>query len=521
MTEALRRLALAICVYAGIWMIAYTRPYTIAIFQADFQRRYQSATRFRESLTFEDYLAAETAPDSTIRLQGPQWEAFHERIRRLLAGGHSDPELMKRMSRGHLQDTLFYDSADPQVGPVAAALNDQQPFKYLEFDGNGASRFLAAALRQAGQASGAPASVVHPLATSGAVLLLLGLGLYILIPWKRSGGGVFRYNRLQGAILPDFLGLILGGVFFALPLLVCTRDYMMARFMVENGYAGITLIALGCSVFGIIAWAVAAHYAAYEIWLLPDKLRFGLLTKVEDYRYEEIEGVELTVIRPPKWLQVAQCLAYLSGKWRAGAAMTAGAMPHAALLVKGRDGRSRQFALTGFSGAQQLLLGLRERRVPVSDEALQCVSDEDEAEPQASALRSGKSAAAWQAVALVSLVLTAALLLQWHTGREKAFLSRPLPTPIKPPNPAAVLAQSRILEQMTTVRAEMQLAVEELRTATGDKRKAALERSVRAQERFSQLHKEFEDLEKEPAGTVAPAREDVNADAAESTSSRI
>ncbi|OYT68603.1 MAG: hypothetical protein CFK52_14680, partial [Chloracidobacterium sp. CP2_5A] len=127
-----------------------------------------------------------------------------------LAGAVADAELKARISRGYLQDRLFFDAAEPQMAPVATALGPEKPHVYLEFDGSGPDRFLSATLLKPGEFSDAPARIVHPHRRAAGLIALATLALYILLPWRRPGGQVFAYNRIQGAILPDVVGLLLG-----------------------------------------------------------------------------------------------------------------------------------------------------------------------------------------------------------------------------------------------------------------------------------------------------------------------
>lgn len=499
MLELFRRLVLGVAVFGGIWMAAYTTPGVIAVHDADFQRRFDKKKRLLEDLTFENYLADETSGTRAMHLSGPENRAWHDRITKFLAGGVDDPELKSRVSRGYWQGEVYYDPADAQVAQIAAHLNADNRHVYVEFDGSGPERYLSATLRRIGDMNYAPGWIVHPKQRDGLCLFLAGLFLYILIPWKRPGGTVFRYNRIQGAVLPDLMGIILGGGFFAIPLFVCTRDSNMASIVQEHGYRGVSLVALALASGGIITWIVSAWYSSYEIVLLPDRVRFNLLFSREEYLLNDIDEIDCTVFEPWKWLKVARTIAFLTGNWKAAAAMTAGTLPQGGLVLKARDGRNRRFALVGFSGGERFLLALRDAGVKVTDGALQSQFEEGEPIPEhAPPPRPQKSAAAWQFACIAVLaVASAALLGTIHTNEQK-WNRTALPRPEATPHPGVVLAQSRILKQMNTVSAEMDSALSEMKNATGDAQKKALARFEKAQEDFNKLQEQHQYVEAHP-----------------------
>lgn len=499
MLELFRRAVLALAVFGSIWMAAYTTPGVIAIHNPDFQRRFEKKKRLMEDLTFEHYLADETSGPYSMRLEGSENRAWHDRIMSFLAGGVDDPELKRRVSRGYYQGEVYYDPADPQVAKIAAGLNRDKTHVYVEFDGTGPGRYMSVTLRQMGDMNYAPGWIVHPMQRNALYLFLAGIGLYILIPWKRPGGPGFRYNRIQGAILPDFMGIIMGGGFFAIPLFVCTRDSNMASIVQENGYLGVTLVGLLLGSGGIVTWIVSAWYSAYEILLLSDRVRFNLLLKSEEYLISDIEEVNWTVYKPWKWLKIARTLAFLTGNWKAAAAMTAGTLPQSGLMLKARDGRSRRFVLTGFSGAERFLLSLRNAGVRVPDEVIQSLFEEGEpipeAVPQPPPVR---SAAGWQLFWLVLLGVVVAITFGTIEKNERKWNRTALPTPVATPHPGVVLAQSRILKQMNVVNAEMSAALEQAKNATGDAQKKAIERFEKAQEEFNKLQEQHAYVEAHP-----------------------
>lgn len=510
MVEIIRRIILAVGLFTGVWMLAYTTPHTLTIHEPSFERRHKQTARWKPELTLEQFVADETKPDRRVDLPGAEWRAFRDRVDALLNRAQDDPELKGHVERGHFNKMLYFRPDDPRFAEVRATLSDSNPQMYLRFDGEGndPGRFLSATLRTAGHLQDAPSAIVHPLQPTGWAVIVATLALYILLPWKRPGGDVFRYNRIQGAILPDIMGVLLGAFFFGLPLFVCTRDSIMANFVVEGGYFMVTLVALLCSVFGLVTWAVSAWFAAYEIRLMPDRLRFGLLTRNDDYLFNEIEAVEPMIIEPPRWLVWAQRVLYLTGQWRAAAQMTAGTQSHPALAVRSRSGRKRRFVLTGFAGAERLLLVLRDNGVPVSPEAFEYVFGEDPVPETAPPPRPARSAWTAQAVALVILAVAAAGASMWIGGREARFVATPIPVSEPVPDIAVVMRRAEIARQMGEVNERLRVATERVRTAKPEERAAAVAEWNVIKQEFDDLYRQHEEAGNTPrADNDAAGRE--------------
>jgi hypothetical protein len=493
MNETLRRLILGGSLLVAIWLAAYTRPAAIALREADLQKRYERKARLREGLTFDAFLAEETGGTRSVRREGKASRDWRDQVGNFLAGGASDRDLKRRTSRGYLQDTLYFDIDDPRMAKEAACLGSSRPHVYVEFDGDGPDRFLSATrVTPADGYHDAPAWLIHPLQSTAFLVFIAGLIGYIALPWKRPGGDRFMHNRLQGAVLPDIVGMILGGGGFALPLFVCTRDTMMSRVVIENGYAGVTLVALAASVFGLVTWGFAAATEAFEIRVFPDRLRIIGLRNSEEYLLADIAGVEAAEYQPPRWLRIVYPIALLFGRPSLTAGMSAGMTTHSGLRISTRDGRSRRFALTGFSGADRLLLLLRDAGVAVSQDALAMVFEEEPVPDRVPPATPARSAARWQASSILVVLALGFAATTWHRVHESRWESTPLPRAVEPPSLEAVAARSRILEQMKQANAAMRTAMKEAEATSGPARQQAIDAFTKAQSQFNTLHEAFE-----------------------------
>jgi hypothetical protein len=172
--------------------------------------------------------------------------------------------------------------------------------------------------------------------------------------------------------------------------------------------------------------------------------------------------------------------------------MTAGVQSHPALIIHARSGTSRRFSLTGFSGAERLLLVLRDQGVPVSAEALEFVFGDDYVPATAPPAPPQKSARGPQTVALVVLALVAAVAF-YAAGRSEArFAESAIPVREPAPSLEAVLRRGTILKQMDATNEELRAATDKVKNTSGEERKAALQEWTTAKERFDDLAKQFE-----------------------------
>jgi hypothetical protein len=504
MNEVVRRIVWAVTLLGSIWLGLYTRTELIRVYETHPSRAVERHKRWFPDAEPNEILSKELEGRS-VRLEGAEWAAYHDRVSAFFAGGHPDPELKRRASTGHSQGNIYYLPDEGPVKGIAARLSDSSPFAYLEFPKPGGNAYLGAVLTDLGDGMHeVPAWLAHPYRRAAAWLLLAGIAVYALIPWRRADDTRAMYSRLRGAILPDVVGSLLGGVFFALPLLVTTGNSMMGDIIMDHGYLGVTLLALAMSVFGLVIWAVAAWYAAYEITLLPDSLRITTLRGSRQVPFGSIAAVKLSTYTPPGWLQAIGWVVAIANPRQGGPVLLGTTQGDTRMAIELHSGETVRFTLVGLLGAPRVLAALVDAGVQVDPELVAFVLDEDDNPDEtrrSESLTKARQPAAparptivFQSVALAVIAIAAVALVRSHERRERDWVAMPEPVPVVAPPVKQVLEQDRILREMTTVKAEMDRAVELVKSADAKVRAQGTKDFSAAKERFDALHEEFEKL---------------------------
>ncbi len=511
MIEILRRVIWAGCLFAAIWLALYTRPQLLRIYEVDLQKKYERREKLLQSGRSFDAFVAEETKNNVIRLDGPEWAKFAATARGILQGKTHDPEWKARVSTGHYQGKIYFLPEEEPVREIASKLSRKEKFRYLEFRGDGKTDYLGAVLEDLGDGFGeAPSHLAHPYRSAAALVLLAGLAGYILLPWRRASDQRAMYSRLRGCILPDFIGSMLGGVFFGLPIAVCTGDTLMSGFVEDGGYLGVTLVGLGCSVFGLVTWVVAAWYAAYEVGIEGQGLRITTLRGTRWHAFTEITQVDLIRWMPPRWMQIIGWIAAIASPRQGGAVLLGFTQGDTRLALSCRDGSQTRFTLVGLLGGTRIVAALQDARVPISEDVMNYLFDDDDPGSREAALTRARtpsppriSTAAWQTGALVVVAIAAAAAWQGNVNSQRAWVAKAVPTPVVAPPIAQVREQDRILREMGKVKAEMDAALEVVKSADISRRAEGTKQFNAAQEKFEALHREFESLPaKYAAGTT-------------------
>lgn len=138
---------------------------------------------------------------------------------------------------------------------------------------------------------------------------LIGLALYIILPWGRREPDVLAYARWR-VILGDLAaGLLMFGLFFALPFAIIggTVETVTTHLLFALGF---WLIA----ALGLVAVYWTTWSAAYRLAIRTEGLAISALSGSRAISYDAIRTVQPVRIRPPKWLIALMWVAALLGR---------------------------------------------------------------------------------------------------------------------------------------------------------------------------------------------------------------
>lgn len=321
--ELIRRILLLGGVLQAIWLFLYAPLGIIDIQAIDWQReyeRYYEKPAIRGSmgaakaliqqhegrLTLDQFIAKKTA-DRVIEVSGEDWRRFFGRI-----WADAPPP-----AEGYTPRT-YHSLREEPLASIGSQFGKSSSFHYLRLREAGGERFLGATHRYPSEASrmGAAAEIVYPYRHWSWWIALGGIACYIGIPWMKRIPGAIRFGRASGVVVPDIMGLLLTCLFYTLPLLIvpsfcqCTSAEIF-----EEGIAFFLLFTPFC-LGGVAILLYAAHYASFQIIILPHGLRRMTPGHAEDFEFAQIASIQPVDQRTPKWLVVLGTL-LIFVSWRA------------------------------------------------------------------------------------------------------------------------------------------------------------------------------------------------------------
>jgi len=361
--EIVRRVVLVVGLMGAVWCAVWPRAALIRVSAADFAGRQKRRPKFFDDarLPLGEYIARQTE-DRLVQVDGPAWEAALGAANAAHAGELVGAAWGPRLGTDYARRSLYFRPDEAPVSSVAAGLSNARPFTYVALPGGAPTRYLSVNWHSPREASGhAPTSLLYPRRRLALWVALAALALYIVLPWPRVPPGTVRYSRVRGGVLPDVVGLMLTGVFFAPPLLIIPSVTSSPRLLdVEGGWIVLTLLFWLLAGFGLAIHAMAAWYTRYQIRVLADGLERVTLWGRDRVAFADIESVAAAPTEPPRWLVRAGFVMSLVN-WRAlGPTLLVASRSDSHLELRCRDGRRLRVGLTALLGVDGLLRALRD-----------------------------------------------------------------------------------------------------------------------------------------------------------------
>ncbi len=361
--EALRRLAgligllAAICLY--LWPVEYVNRVNLEDFAA--QQR-QARWKHDRAMALPDYIAKKTE-DRLRQVRGPQWEELF-RIIIQAAGGREAPRLQGRKYQISPRHRAYYYFS-PGEQPMASLAVGSDSFNYLTMVLDGRRYYLGLNRQPARWAGHAPAGMLYPGRAYAWIPLALGILAYLFIPRRRRPEGAEGYGRLSAQVLPDIVGLLIAGGFFALPLLIVFENASPDDLLdVFGGWGIMTLIfwvpLAGC---GVALLAMAARYAAGWIKVGPEEFTWGSLRGQHRIAYADIKQVRPYQRRAPRWLKWGLLFFGGGNPTATGQAIMLDSQVAHGLEFELADGRRLRLATDSLPGADALVKALKKAGV--------------------------------------------------------------------------------------------------------------------------------------------------------------
>lgn len=495
--EAARRILLAVGFFGALWTGLNYTPELFSVGMQDFghdkvRKAQQPFCELYGKMSLEEFIADRTK-DRIIWVEGTQWKEFFDGVEAACAG-RGGPEWDRRFGSSYCSEHLYFRPDEKPVNELAGKVTGEHGFSYLGLKEEGKTRYLTITHISDTDLHNAPWAVSRPMRQWSVGFLLVGLLGYIFLPWPKHPAGAVRYSLIRAGILPDIAGLLVAGVFFAMPILVLSGGGgpkiggSPLDFQTGAGYFTLIFWAIGAIAASLLV--VAASYCSYQVLVLPDGLRCAALSGLRQVPFSEIASVQPIEYRPPRWLMIVAALS------RNASLMGLSMDYQSGIGVSLKDGGTWRFWFRGLFGGETLVSALHEAGVKIAPELSEMIPRGKRARRGAAGEGATSPSRQWKLQVVFGALAVALCVALWQWLNVPAPAHRP-PVPLPPaPDPNVLIEQDRILREMGANSNAQKAALERAKTGPPAERAAALKECQELQSKFEDLRKQFDDLSK-------------------------
>ncbi len=513
--EIIRRFSLLTGALLTIWMILKPSDALFRVRDIDFTRlQKKDASRMRSdirmlsresglqidpndptinrapTLRLDQYIAEKTK-DRLIEVSGARWSSFFDEVQGTLSGNSS--AFARHLSDSYGIYKLYFRTNESPLGELIGEFNKDKNFTYVSLHAGGHIRYLEVIYQKPQAAhSEAPGWLMYPLRKNAVWFFIIGLLVYVSIPWHRKNLDELRYSTARAIVIPDMLGIIMTSAFFALPILVITGNAQSSAsldiFGFSNGWWPLTAALWLLALCGIAIIVTALWYACFTLRISESGFGIKTLFREGEYAFAEIKAIEPAHWAWPRWLRtIAILLSFMN--WRAVGPVILGSLEEAyGVGIRMRDGLMLKVWITHLPGFQRIFHALRLHNVPM-DPDLTTIIDQD----MAGGIPVPKSGKGGKIAASILATLTIAGLLVWqYTPEKERVVKHELQFSYE-----QLAQRSALMEEMQKISASMTRALELPKDASPEQRATALQQFEKLQEQYQELEKRHDAIQPE------------------------
>jgi hypothetical protein len=326
--------------------------------------------QYLSQLPLDEYIQ-ETTKGILVIVEGPEWEEFFDSVTAAsFQATATDKEWARRMDVDEKQWNMtpkrfFFRPDEGVLKNVAGRFRTDNQDLVLALSKDGQTRYLRETYHvfsddDFGFGTGfrhhpKPASYfLFPQRRLSPWLALLGVALYIVLPWRKKAPGIIAYARWR-IVLGDIVSLVLILLFFILPF------FIIGGFV--QGFTkawGLFFVLWPLSLLGGWLYKEMAVYASFCAEVLSDRLKITTLKGAREIPFAEIKAIRHAAMLPPRWFTALLWVGALAsrGASRAGAAgraLIVGGSRYEGLALLLRDGSTIYIWTTDQMGNNALL----------------------------------------------------------------------------------------------------------------------------------------------------------------------
>lgn len=441
----------------------------------------------------EAFLAHITKDSPVVVVSGAEWQEFFDGVFNTTQRNPPDASWRKHYGSSSLQDYLFFRRDDPRLRGATTPSSIKHPVMYLKLDDGKTTRYIRSILLYGGDIPQESSSLVcAPYRPYAPWFFLFGILAYIIIPWPRRTGAVIAYHRAGGIIAPDWMGIGLAGFFFAMAMLVVSRDSHFSDVISTHGWAVVTAWSSLSLLIGLPVLLFSTANAIFAIELLPPGFRLTQWGSIREINYSEINDAKFQTVGSPKWLRWFSLLMLLVNFLRAAPIVILLHRTYLYLEMQLRDGRSLRVPYEGLTGGVWLLREMNGAGVQVSDDIRNTVTEAlNDGFPPRPDLRPHAALTA----PLVWLIIAGVTFFFWQRAPGHQLFAKLPDIPKRQLSSAELAEHHRVVEEMEVAQQQVQETMTRYESAKGAEREAAYDAYMKALDNFMALSKKADKLE--------------------------
>lgn len=517
MIELLRRVLLVAGVFAAIAMLLLPAQAVWRVDIPDFakdQKRQartfgETVARFADEAgktgaienpyqTSLDAFIADRTKDRLLFVDPRIWSGFLTQAQGTLNG--SSTALTRHLEDDSSPDHLYFAITQEPLATLTTKMGDAQPVLYLCLEGDETPRYLSVVFQRSHDAAQyAPAFIAYPWRHFAVWPFLFALAAYCLLPVRRPGARDYVYRQGNAVTMPDWLGLGLASLFFALPLLIIPSNASSLRqwslLSMEDGWGILTLVLWAMSLLCLTNVIVGLWYSTFRIHVEEDGFSRETLFSSSQYAFGDVVAVESAVWTLPRWLKVIMVLLAMFN-WRALGPVILGVTSSAdGMRLRLRDGRNVNIWLSYMARPAELIGEFARRGIEI-DAALLEKYEVDPTQPSTSTATVPPGVGLTRICVFTVLAVVTLSLTYWPAT------PRTIAAPLPEFSMERYARRGEILQEMKELHAQMTKGLTLIESATGESRDTAIRSQNSLMERFTTLQEEFDQLE-QPASAAS------------------